>query len=71
MGVNIYVAVISLVTILDVIPVRGVVDGIIGFVVGSVLSLKEWSSVSVSDVEAPGISKCKVMHPIDYFLWKG
>ena len=68
--VIIFFVVISIITILAVFPVRGVRGGIVGVVVGSVLSLKEWSPVSVLDVKAHGIAVCKAMHTIDYALWK-
>ena len=52
-------------------PSEGGVGGILGFIFGSFLSLKERVPFSVSDVEAPGIAVCKAMRAIDYILWKG
>ena len=69
--VNICVVVVALINIIAVLPIRGVICGIVGVISGSFLILKERVSVSVLNVEAPWIAAYKAIHAIDYVLWKG
>ena len=69
--VNSCVVFVTIITIISVLPIRGGVGGIVRVVSGSVLILKEWAPVSVSNIEAPGFAMCKAMNDIDYVIWKG
>ena len=62
---------IALITGLSVFLVRCSVGKFVGVIVGSVLSLKDWVLVYVSDVESPDIIAGKTMHDIDDFLREG
>ena len=61
---------IALITGLSVFLVRHSVGEFVGVIVGSVLSLKDWVPVYVSDVESPDIAAGKTMHDVDDVLWE-
>ena len=70
-GAIVIVVVVAFITDLAVILVRRSICGIVGVIVGPVLSLKEQASVSVSDINAPGIAARNTVHNVDDVLWKG
>ena len=62
------IIIVALITVIAVIFVGRSLGGVVIFIVGPVLRLKELT-IPVSDVEAPGIAARKTVHAVDDVLW--
>ena len=72
LGLNLVIVVfVALITVISVILVERSIGGIIGVIVGPVLSFKEQALDSVSDIDAPVTVAHKIVNTVDDVLWDG